>query len=140
MDRLWAASVAGVLMSVSVARTGWTEEPGKALREQMQAAREQAQADVEPRREQIEPLRAQLRALRQHAQQAADESAKQQARQQAEAIRAQLHTLMEELAAFHTQQAEQGLTFAQHRLELAKARQAKLQNRQASGYGDVRVP
>ena len=130
----WALATVVMLGSttpVVAAEDGGLKEQREALRSEAQAAHQQAKEYREGKRAEIARLRNEMQSLRQQMTGAKDEAARQQLHAQIAEHREAMCKLMEDGAAHRVAQAEQGVTFAQRRVELAKAFQAQLQAREA---------
>ena len=103
----------------------------QALHSDAQAAHQQAKQYREGKRTEIVALRNEIQSLRQQMTGAKDDAARQQLHAQIVERREAMCKLMDDAAAHRVAQAEQGVTFAQRRVELAKAFQSQLQAREA---------
>ena len=102
---------------------------GQAFRQEMRAAKQEAKAYAKAKRAEIQRLKGQIQTLRAQARSTPDKTAKQQLHAQLKTLREQIRAAKEELAQHRVQCAEQGLAFAQRRVEWSNAHLAKLQAR-----------
>ncbi len=136
MDRrrarwMMAAAVVMLGATVATAEDGGLKDQRQAFRGEAQAAHQQAKEYREGKRTEIARLRSEIQALRQQMTGSKDNATRQQLQAQIVERREAMCKLMGDAAAHRVTQAEQGVTFAQRRLELAKASQAQLQAREA---------
>ncbi len=104
---------------------------GAAFHQDAREAREQATSYAQATRAQIQQLTSQIQTLKTQARSATDSATKQQLRAQLKAVREQMCEQMNDLAMHRVQWAEQGVVFAQRRVELARAQLAQLETREA---------
>ncbi len=100
---------------------------GMALREEVRAYRDQAKAYVESKKGEIQQLKTQIQSLKTQLGSTTDPVAKQQIRTQMKGLLQQLGSVLEDMAQHRVEWAQQGVVFAQRRVELAKDQLAKIQ-------------
>ncbi len=108
-----------------------TSADAQAFHQEAKAAREQAKAYAQAKRTEIQGLKQQIQTLKAQAKSTNDPATKQQLHAQIKGLRRQMCELMDDLAAHRVTWSQQGVAFAQRRLELARAHLAERQAREA---------
>ncbi len=104
---------------------------GKSLWEEVKAHNEKDVAYNEAKKVELLKLESQISELRSQRLNAKDEASKKQFVDRVKGLQLQKTNLMEEFSKHEVESAEQAVTFAQRRLELAKARLAEIEKRKS---------